>query len=227
MGRLTKKAVIEERVKRVLKLQKELQEIEDAQQSLGYLILDKPIRNGWHRTFKLRDDILKSENANVYQEVLDAVSAEIWGREKKHADKNWIKYFKRFHYCYYQRAGIKYLDKKEYLKLSAKAKKQFHTFRIKQHYNYGTVYQCMLPKYYFQTCYKRAYITKLKITSSALERREDEICKALESAELCKYTKYYNYRSYIYWDSKKAKRRRVKMLLGNLDISGAEGFVLG
>ena len=124
MRRNKRRIIIEHRIKEVLSLEKELQVISNAESELGYIVLDKPIRDGWFRTFKLRSDILKQKQASVYQEVLDAIVVDIWGREKKYADKVWEKRNKGWP-NYYQRPGIKYLDEKEYSKLSTKAKKYF------------------------------------------------------------------------------------------------------
>jgi len=218
MSREIKKHIIEERIKKVLSLEKELQANHKAQFDLGYIVLDKPIRDGWFRTFELRPDIAKNKNAKIFQEILNAIVFKVWGREKKSADKNWSKYFKRTN-DYYQRSGIKYLDDKEYAKLSSKAKKYFVTFKIKSLGRYRKVNFCTLPKYYFQPTYERAYIWRHKITSPDLESREQEIVELLSSAELSKYSRYHNYGSYREYNLNKSMRRKIKLSLAHYDIT--------
>ena len=108
MSRETKKEIINNRIKHVKRLESELNQIHKAQSKLGNIELKKPIRNGWIKTFKLRDEILRSKSSKVYQEVLSAVLLEIWGSEKKYAEKKWKKFFDIYHKNF-QRPGIKRL----------------------------------------------------------------------------------------------------------------------
>jgi len=221
MRRIKRKYIIEERIKIVLELERELKKNRKAQDNLGYIVLDKPIRDGWFRTFTLRDDILKSKDAKIYQEVIDAVKIEIWGRSKKFANKNWIKYNSKKHY-HYQRPGVKFLSEKEYTKLSSKAKKQFLTVKLRRLLGYKRVHYCFLPKYYFHTHYRRAYVTQLKITSPELEKREQEILEILNRTEYRKHSIYFRYRSYFWNDPIKRERRKVKMALQSNDSDKIE-----
>ena len=225
MSRVERKTIIEERIKSVQQLKKELDKNQTAQCNLGYIILDKPIRDGWYRTLKLREDILKSKHAKVYQEVLDAVKVEIWGRDKKHADKNWSNYFRRtsFRFCRYPRQGIQCLGEKAFAKLSHKAKKEFRTFNKSFFFQKQSGYYCTLPDYFFQTDYRRAYITKIKIRSPELESREQEIEELLNSSELWKYSmrSYGKYR--LWYNSNKRNRRKINMELSKVQL-GVDQF---
>lgn len=109
--------IIKERISLVKRLEKELDEINEAQRNLGYVVLDKPIRDGYYKTLKLRDDIARNKQAKYFEEILDAVKVEVWGREKKYADRNWKNYFKRSYYAYSSQ-GIKRLNVKEFNKMS-------------------------------------------------------------------------------------------------------------
>ena len=197
----------------VKKLEMELDQVHKAQSELGYMVLDKPLRDGWYKTYKLREDIKRTKLANVYQEVLDAVLIEIWGREKKYADRNWDLYFKNG--CRnFQRPGIKRLSEREFLKLSSKAKKYFICFKIKTFRGYRNVYSCRLPKYFFQLGYRRAYIVSYKIVSSVLESREQEIFEILSRSELHVYSRYFTYKRKVYHcDPRKRIRRKTKITL--------------
>ncbi len=208
MSRRTQKEIITTRIKKVKRLQKERDKIYEAQRNLGYIILDKPIRNGWYKIYRLRDDILRKKNARTYQEVLDAIAIPVWGSEKKYADRNWKRHFKNYGF-----PGIKRLNRKAYDKLSGGAKRYFVPIRKKQYQQYKTKYSCILPRYYFQSSYKRAYLTKIKIISPVLESREQEIEQLLTGPELRKH--YYSGWSYNWhYSSHKSNRRKIKMQLG-------------
>ena len=211
MSRYNQRAIIAERKKLVQKLEAELERIWTAKLTPQYIILPKPIRDGWFKTLRLRDDIKRSRKAKTYQEVLDAVVVDVWGSEKKYADKNWITYFNR-NRKEYPRPGIRRLDEKEHSKLSSKARKCFikratnslHRFR----------YACTIPRYYFISTYKRAYIDKFKIPQSKLESRYQEIMEILENPVLRSHSTFYNYHHRFCFNPTKRERRKIKMELG-------------
>jgi len=214
MSRATKRAVIAQRIKLVSQLEKELKQIHKAQSQLGYIVLDKPLRDGWIKTYKLRDDILRSKSAKVYKEVLNAVLQEIWGREKKYADKRWKKFFnKNSQDC--QQPGIRRLYDKHSKRLSSKAKQCFVQRKRKVYRGYMNIYVCILPKYYFQLSYRRAYITKRKIIFPLLDSSEQEIMEILSRPNLRTYSVYYNYKCRLYHNPHKGERRKMKMNLCN------------
>lgn len=223
MSRATQKAVITERIQLVNQLEKELQRIRKAQSELGYLELPKPLRDGWYKTFRLRDDILRSKNAKTYKEVLKAVLVEIWGSEKKYADKRWKKHFSQYHE-HFQRPGIKRLNEKEFEKLSCRAKKCFVKRRRMGCKGYRNSYACTIPKYYFVIAYRRAYMTKRKIVSPILESREQEIMEILYRPTLFPYSLNYKYNYRLYYKPNKRERRRVKMELSNMKIDAKQAY---
>ena len=210
MSRETRRATIEHRIRAVKKLEKELDDVWTARRNLGYIELKKPIRNGWFRTFVLRDDVARSKMAKTYQEVLDAVICEIWGREKKYADKNWKEFFRNAHLYFFQRPGIKRLNSKKFDALSGKAKKCFRQIKIKEYSSYRTFYVCTIPRYYFVVSYRRAYITKIKIISPVLESRYQEIFEKLETSNLRSFSNYFGHHFGFYEEPHRGERKKVK-----------------
>lgn len=217
MSRVTRREVIKQRANTVKRLEKELDKIHKAQSELGYIELDKPLRDGWIKTYQLRDDISRSKNAKVYKEVLKAVMQEVWGREKKHADNNWNEFFNKKNRNF-QRPGIRRLNEKQYDKLSSHAKKCFIKRKRKSPRGYRNSYSCILPRYYFTLTYRRAYIYKRKIISPILESREQEIMEILAAPTLRIYSTYYNYHWRLYKNPKKGERRKTKMELSSRKI---------
>jgi len=217
MSRDTRRAVITERIRFVKQLEGELKKINKAQAQLGYMELEKPSRDGWFKTYILRDDIRRSKKARIYQEVLDAVLVEIWGREKKYADKKWQRYFRIWNKRH-QRPGIKRLYEKEFSKLSTNAQKCSIRRRRPGYKERNTIYVCLLPKYYFQISYRRAYLTKIKIISPQLEQREQEILEILSRPTLRTYSMYYNYRYRLYREPHRGERRKMNMTLSTVGV---------
>ena len=207
MSRDLRKKIIEERIKKVVSLEKELEKIQLAHSCLGNLMLDKPLRDGWFRTLIIKESILKSKNGKVYHEILEAVVKKVWGREKIDADKKWNVYFERSWRCYLP-PGVRFLNEKEFQKLSSRAKKLFFARKRHSPRGYTKYYVCIIPKSFFVTSYQRAYIISRKIISPELERREQEIMEILSTNELSKYSKFYNQN--FKWYYKPGKKLRIK-----------------
>lgn len=220
-SRTNKKHFITRQQQDVLTLEKELEKLRHAQYNLGYMVLDKPLRDGWIRTFKLRSDLERNKHAKVYREVINSIVIKIWGREKKYADKSWERAFKEANRNI-QRPGIKYLNEKEFDKLSLKAKKHFHfTFR-RMYHKYEKVFFCTLPKYYFTTTYERAYITSRNIISPEIERRIQEINEILSKPEYFKHSIYHSGRYRSALSPHKRLRRKTNMALNEFDFDRLE-----
>ena len=79
----------EYRKKEVILIQKELKKLHRAQWNLGSYELDKPIRHGCYKHFKLRDDIARRKDFEVFQSVIDVAGLSVWGRNKKHVGYTW------------------------------------------------------------------------------------------------------------------------------------------
>lgn len=219
--RLNKKILISIRQQKVVSLERELRRLSVAQGNLGCLMLDKPIRDGWYRTYRLRSDIQRTKKVKTYQEVLESTTLKVWGREKKYADKNWKS---RFHKLYhdYHRPGMRYLTEKEFAKLSVGAKKHFHFTNRKLYSTYEKVYFNTLPIHYFATTYERAYIVSRNLIAPEIERRMQEINEILNNPM---YYEHSTYRLGRYWhvlNPNKRNRRKVKMALGTFDIDRIE-----
>lgn len=219
--RLERKRLIDIRIKYVKSLRKELHQIYAAHRNLGYVYLKKPIRDGWFKSLTLRSDLLHYKNVRVYKEVLNAVLVETWGREKKFADKVWKSRFEKL-YPTYQREGVKFLDKVEFEKLSTKAKRCFEKVDLGKYFISREMYFCKLPRYYFVSTYRRAYIYRWKVISPELQRRADEIIAELASSKLYKLDSVGNSRYYFRKDPVRRTRKQVNSACQTLDIESLE-----
>ena len=205
------------REKRFRALSRERHQLLLASFSLGYLPLEKPLKHGWFKHLALRDDIARRKDASVFLEILKVSGMDIWGRDKKHADKVWNETSKQDKEV--QFPGIRKLNQRAFDKLSPKAQKWYEGFdwywcpfrgHIKRYY-------CRVPRYYFKLAYTRGYITKRKIVDPQLERRMAEVEAELQSNEYFdSYTNYYR-SSWRSFQHHKRVRRRVKQSLSAYD----------
>lgn len=215
--RLNRKIILSKRQQKVLSLERELRRLYTAQSNLGCVMLDKPIRDGWHRTYKLRRDIQRTKNVKIYQEILDSTVLKVWGRGKKHADKNWKAQFDKLCPCC-QRPGIRYLSEKEYGELSIRAKKHFHFTNRKLYSTYEKIYFNTLPNHYFSTTYERAYIVSRTLIAPEVERRIQEIDEILNNPMYFPHSTYRSGRFWHNFNPYKRNRRKVRMALSTFDV---------
>ncbi len=169
MGHRNNIKEIRERTVRALK--NEEYELWDAKRNLGYIELEKPLRHGWFTYLTLREDISRREDAAIFQEIIDKCTLNIWGSDKKHADKVWNARNRKNNKI--QWPGFKKLNHFQYSQLSPSAKKYFEPFSKKS--KYRGKYKCNVPRYFFVKTYCRAYITKRKVTSNEIDQRIGEI----------------------------------------------------
>ncbi len=205
---------IDRRKKEVRELNKEYRKLLNARRELGYLDLPKPIRHGWFKHLALRDDVARRKDAPVFKEILAVCGIEIWGSDKKHADKVWTKKAIKEHAI--QFPGIRKLHQKKYNKLSTKAKKWFDGFDWYWSSDEWNVkrYYCRVPRYYFKITYTKAFITKEQVVDPKIEKRLTEITQKLITND------YYNLdirKSYKrkYFDPfyHRVSRRKIKIEL--------------
>lgn len=199
-------------------LDKELDELYEAQDNLGYYPLKKPIRHGWYKYLKLRDDVARRKDAYVFQNIIDVAGITIWGRKVEEVDQVWVK--RNADHRRISLPGIRKLDRKEFQKLIPKAQRYFEGIEI-SHGSWlsGIIrYHCRVPKHYFEPTYKRAYITHRKIIDSEIESRIDQLENRLLRPEF--YTHHHWHYPPERWLRKhwrRGKRRSVKTSLSKYD----------
>ena len=138
--------------------------------SLGYEELEKPIRHGWYMFPVLREDIANRQDAEVFQEVIDACGVTVWGRTKKRAR---AELDRRVRFPgFFRSPGIDEIYEKKYNELSLRAKKYFDG---PYGYSFSPKYRCTVPGFFYVSKFKRAYITHRKIIDHAIRQRMDEL----------------------------------------------------
>jgi hypothetical protein len=64
--------------KRLLKLKREEDELDELERNLGYEPLIPPVQKGWKRFFVLRDDVAKSKHAEFFENILKKINTYDW-----------------------------------------------------------------------------------------------------------------------------------------------------
>lgn len=146
-------------------------EIHEAIRNQGWVELEEPIHNGYYAEYVLRDDILRRDDAHIYQEVLNACTAKIWSRTPEFKFKN--KKTKRWEDI---KPKLKDIKKEEYEKLSLQAKKFFYESTKPRNWRYGYSdkwYSCTLS---FELVVKvtKAFITHRREHDGVLYQMDAE-----------------------------------------------------
>jgi hypothetical protein len=68
--------------KRLIRLNREWDQIRHKQRNLGYVDLVPPIVRGWKRYFILREDVSRSRHADFYQKILNKINTEHYSYRK-------------------------------------------------------------------------------------------------------------------------------------------------
>lgn len=167
--------IAEIRRKRVRAMEKELQRLFIAKRNQGFQMLEKPIKDGWFKHLALREDVTRRKDAQVFQEIIDRCGLEIWGSDKRQADKNW----NRFHSRNNENGipGLELLYGEKLVGISKKARMYFdgYDWQWMSYSGYVKRYFCKAPRHFFVTKYSKSYITKVNIIDPELNRRIDEL----------------------------------------------------
>jgi hypothetical protein len=114
--------------KQLIALKMKDREIHEAIGNQGWIELDKPQHDGYFAEWVLRDDIKRREDAQFFQEALDACKERIWSRTPEFRIKN--RKTKKWEHVNPKLIDI---NKEKYESLSASAKKFFFESTDKIH----------------------------------------------------------------------------------------------
>ncbi len=201
-------SIKDQRQAQVRQARKEWSKLFLARRNLAQIPLDKPIRYGWYRHFKLRDDILRRKDVAVFQEILNVCGSYEWGNTKLDVDEQWD----QDNWCkdYWQWPGFRRIGKRAYRKLSVKAKKYFVQYELRWNPRQGSVrrYYCHVPQYFFVPTYTKAYVTHLQSVDSELDSKIAKIENELMSNEFYAI----DMRGQSSWPSKWMRKRNVRRI---------------
>ncbi|MFD2567384.1 hypothetical protein [Pseudotenacibaculum haliotis] len=148
-----------QREKEILRIEKRQRELYKQLFELGYEKLENPIRHGWYRELIITKDVWTYKNAEEILEVYQKIVPMYWGATKEKARRVWDKKCSLFMIS----RDKPTISKKQYNKLSDKAKKYCVVFKYKTlHGNSKTRFYVNFPKACSRFQFKRAYITHRK-----------------------------------------------------------------
>lgn len=186
-----------EKYKEFLRLQDAYYENIEAQRNLGYKPLEKPIHHGYDAYWVLREDVVRREDADKFQEILDNFSITVWCKNKEF--RVWDRYYKRMVDV---NPGLREIDQKQYNNLSTWAQRFFYSYEKQSSWGGATrtVYAVNIPSYFLVRKVVKSYKTHYKVLDSDLQREEAEIKAQLD-------TIFYNERKKYYCGSSKKWRK--------------------
>jgi hypothetical protein len=204
----------EVRTKEVRQIWKRRAEVWNEKRQLGYIKLDKPIRNGWFKEIIITHKVDRYKNKAAILEVYDKIEKMFWGRTKEEAQRKWE--FQTSKYLIYN--DFPTISKRQYNKLSFKAQRLCSPF---QYLNEGNKlkfrFYLRIPKGAYRIKYTRAYVTHSKRIDPLLESEsallEQQLLKRgyFEANE-----KQCNWKDYYYLSSHKTEKFKIKSQLKKL-----------
>jgi hypothetical protein len=169
------------REKEIIRLKMKDAEIHDAIRNQGLVELEEPIHKGYYAEWVLRDDILRREDAAVFQEALDACKSRIFSKTpdflfKDYKTKKMIR----------RNPGLMQINKAKYESLSPSARKLFYEdiSKSRRYWRYGfsdKFYICTLS-YELAVKVTKAYITHRTEHDNVLYQMDAENEKMLYQA---------------------------------------------
>ncbi len=215
--RAKKRALREHREKQLRKLDREQRELRREQRRLGYVDLEQPLMRGWKRTFVLQPDVVGGRHATFYQQVLEKI--------------NTVQYHPDRHFLAKKRimGRKKRVPRKQHLLTFSAAAFSRRQFTVCEQRKFHTIEYWSNRTKRFETAYvfsdqwcfrlqvRPNMITKVRLESTLMEQRLQEIGNYLEGYALYGQLHRLHGRSYRWWrkfrkrDHKRLRRRPVEL----------------
>jgi len=178
MKRTGKSQLIDDRRRALLRLEQRYNELQDAKRDLPVIPLDKPIRNGWERTFVLREDVKRSKDGPFFLSILAKLNNVDHCKRKdfKHKDYRTGK-MKDIVQVIYD------LDEKDYVKLSPQEQRHFFytTKRIRRWHGYTEYRKVYVfdKSWMFVFKVRPSFLTHTKVTDGEIDSEIHKIAHIL------------------------------------------------
>ena len=143
--------------------------------------LPKPQKYGWIKELTLTKEVLRRKDWEVFQQVLDACKVYSWASSKAQLEKQWQVTYKNKKP---QKSGMKVICPANFKRLSSSAQKYFMKRESKAIYSNPQtryVYECTLPRIFFDEKYSRAYVYRKRKINREVESEIAEIAGRLKS----------------------------------------------
>ncbi|MFP2995187.1 hypothetical protein ABN763_04725 [Spongiivirga sp. MCCC 1A20706] len=198
-----KKEQLENQIRNDLK---RLGELHWRRRDLGYIELEKPIRNGWFKEAIIVREVEAYKNEDAIKEVYKILEKQVWGRTKDEANEKWLAMTSK----YISNKNLPTISRKQYNRLSDAAKRLCVPFK---YYNEKKKlrlrFYVNLPLGSYRIKFTRAYVTHSKRIDPLIESEIDLIWQRFLKSG------FYEARERVdgwkdYWSiNQKRKRRRI------------------
>jgi hypothetical protein len=154
------------REKRYIALKNALADKNRAISDLGWISLDKPYQNGWHAKLRLRRDVSNREDAWVFQYIVDNFSTREWARTR--GDFWWNRKW-RASFRWLSRPKISGARTESYNNLPPQVRRWFSTEATALPYFNHRLHRCTAPDFFFEVCYEKNMVGKVRAFDSDLQ----------------------------------------------------------
>ena len=166
------------REKECLKLEKELDKLYSKQQDLGYVLLDKPIHDGFQARLVLRNDISNRVDAHIFQDMIDYLGTVTYAKKEKYLD--WDNKSVLVTLRCYEKPHFNEITEDIYNNLQQSIKKWFSKTSSYHNTWRGITYYCNVPSFFFEIVVEKRYVNKVKVIDTLLLQEEAEIEKGCD-----------------------------------------------
>jgi hypothetical protein len=189
-NRVARRLNKESHIKELRKLWEEKEKVFDAICSLGWVELEKPIRDGWVRTFTLRDDFTRRSDKDTYEDLLNIINNKCYCSNKSYLKKNY-QTKKMMPIEQYPNE----LNQSEFDKIPDRLKKFFYKsvevgYYAFSSYKYEKIKYKLIDTYMFVYKIEKHYKTKIKLIDRNLESEYSRLSNFLSRNNLD--TEYYD-----------------------------------
>ena len=153
-------------------------EVRKERYELGYVELDVPRFNGYIAKLKLRDDIARRDDADVFQEIME-LHGYVTFAVRLIKDFPWNTGAKRWRYSDLRYPHIKDITKHVYDSLRPQVQKHFVESRFST-WRGMNLYVCTVPSFYYDIEYVKDYITHARVIDEVLEQEDSELDKQID-----------------------------------------------
>lgn len=175
--------------KKYIKNLKELDKVMDKMRGIEMIELEKPIKDGWSKTYTLRKDILRSPEGSKKEKCLRLVVVPVWSRDKSFIfsySASHLRFMneefdiissKGSNYKILRKPGLRKISEKEYNELEPSLQPYFvEISKTSPWGNTYSVYELNINRYELETRTYRSYITHRRILDPQLEVEKSRLC---------------------------------------------------
>ena len=180
-----------DRDRQLRRMDAELRKLYEQETELGYIELDKPIPWGWRRSYVLREDVARSNDAAFYQKILDRInSTELCRR------KDFMQRCRKTKKLKPIMQHTLWLSQEQFTKLGFTDKErmlfEYKWVRYPNGYKYRVyVY---LNEWQFEFKVHKHFITHKKVHNNILQQRISELEKVVQRYDIrCKLMSIYGH----------------------------------